>query len=344
MRPFPALALALALPVLLAGSPASADSVSVCAIAQADFRFHDPESTRTRFGMAGDLNATRALAAVDPLSAPLRLTVGSFTLVDLPASGGARRVREVKHGWRVDLPDAFGEQGRFSLRMNPANGNFSASARGFTPGVLLAYSPAGVPVTLTVGEETWATTVDFDTGRPGRWTHRLVVAPTPPPPGGGGGGGGGDGSVVTIASGQQSGITTQRFETVKDQSAWDALWLEHAGSLPAPAVDFGTKMVVGVWLGAKPTTGYSVNIQRMVVPYTVYVGGWCPPCTGQPCPGVPCFGGTPTEGGMADCLEIDPGPGCVSGQAVTYPYHIVVTSRIEGPVVFQLLTATYCNY
>ena len=260
--------------------------------------------------------------------------MGLLVLVDLPSPGVGPRYRETRSGWRLEIRDAFGGRGRVLARMDPLTGLFTLTARGFVAGDLLANGTAAVPVVVQAGNEVYATTLDLDEARPGRWSYRRVVPPRPPPgipPGSGG--------LSTLAAGDQSGITSMRFEVVRDAAAWAALWQEHAGGGTPPSVDFASRMVVGIWLGMKPTTGHTVRIQRIVAPYMVVTGGWCIPC---PDCGVPCFGGDTTPGFLAEVLEIAPGPGCVSGQAVTFPFHIVSVPRVEGPGVFQLQTATYC--
>jgi hypothetical protein len=61
-----------------------------------------------------------------------------------------------------------------------------------------------------------------------------------------------------------SSIHTARNVVVKDAGAWAALWAEHAGtSRPLPAVDFSTSMVVGVFLGERPSGCYGTSISKI---------------------------------------------------------------------------------
>lgn len=42
-----------------------------------------------------------------------------------------------------------------------------------------------------------------------------------------------------------------------------ALWKKHAGDKPAPAVDFGSRTVVAVFLGTRSSAGYAADITRI---------------------------------------------------------------------------------
>lgn len=67
-------------------------------------------------------------------------------------------------------------------------------------------------------------------------------------------------------AGQQSGITQSKNVVIRDAAAWAALWREHtrgAPEAPVPAVDFKKMDVVAVFLGSKPTGGYTVNIEAI---------------------------------------------------------------------------------
>jgi hypothetical protein len=93
------------------------------------------------------------------------------------------------------------------------------------------------------------------------------------------------------------------------QPAWHRAWtLRHegqAGVLPVPEVDFAVSAVVVVEIGARPSTGYTVEVERIVkVDGVLYV------CA----------------------LERQPGPQAVTGPAVTYPSASVATDRFDGPI------------
>jgi hypothetical protein len=71
----------------------------------------------------------------------------------------------------------------------------------------------------------------------------------------------------TVEKTQNSGITEQRFVTVKDANTWNELWAEHTKNVQpppsAPLIDFKEDMVLGVFLGTRPNTCYSVTIDSV---------------------------------------------------------------------------------
>lgn len=98
---------------------------------------------------------------------------------------------------------------------------------------------------------------------------------------------------------------------IRDQQAWKALWEEmHTTMTPMPAlpdVDFTREMIVGAFLGQKPTGGYSVRITRI----------------------------SQTAGGFqVDFKESRPSPDSIVTQALTQPYHLIVLSKHEGKIDF----------
>jgi hypothetical protein len=75
---------------------------------------------------------------------------------------------------------------------------------------------------------------------------------------------GADVAFKVVDATNNSSIHTARNVVVKDAGAWAALWDEHAGtSRPLPAVDFSTSMVVGVFLGERPSGCYGTSISKV---------------------------------------------------------------------------------
>ncbi len=66
--------------------------------------------------------------------------------------------------------------------------------------------------------------------------------------------------VTTLAHSTGSLIDTPRQAVARTAAEWAALWKEHAGSAPAPKVDFGQSTVVAVFLGERMSGGYAVEI------------------------------------------------------------------------------------
>jgi len=104
----------------------------------------------------------------------------------------------------------------------------------------------------------------------------------------------------TLDKGVQSNIDSARQAVARTPAEWSALWKAHDVDRPPPAVDFAREMVVGVFMGSRPTAGFNVEIvgteareHALVVRYR----------------------------------ETAPGPGAVAAQILTSPFHIVALPK-----------------
>ena len=70
--------------------------------------------------------------------------------------------------------------------------------------------------------------------------------------------------LTPLAAGTNSGIAEPREVVVSTAEEWRALWQAHGTDTPPPAVDFSAEMIVGVFLGTRPTPGYSIEIVSVV--------------------------------------------------------------------------------
>ena len=84
----------------------------------------------------------------------------------------------------------------------------------------------------------------------------------------------------------------------------------HSSTTAPPTVDFAQAVVLGVFLGARPTDGYSVEIT------SVRKEG---------------------DGLLAEYRERRPDPAGLVGQIVTAPFHLVTLPRPVGRVEFRQL-------
>jgi hypothetical protein len=66
--------------------------------------------------------------------------------------------------------------------------------------------------------------------------------------------------IRSIDKGLESQMDEARQVAVRSAADWAKLWNQHAGERPRPAVDFSKEMVVGVFLGSRPTAGFSMEI------------------------------------------------------------------------------------
>lgn len=113
--------------------------------------------------------------------------------------------------------------------------------------------------------------------------------------------------LTTIARGTMSSIDEPYQAIVRTEDEWLKLWRRHGSGQPAPHIDFETRMVVGVFLGSRPTAGYSVEIVKV---------------------------GTAEGGLIVEYREAKPAPDRMVAQIVTAPFHLVSLDRQPGAVTF----------
>ena len=116
-------------------------------------------------------------------------------------------------------------------------------------------------------------------------------------------------TFATVTRGQNSGVTDMREVTVKTAAEWEALWTAHRGG-ERPSVDFTKNQVAGVFLGTRPTGGYSVEIVTVRREAT---------------------------GIVIEYVERTPAPDALVTQALTSPFHLVTLERVE-PVRFSRIS------
>jgi len=104
----------------------------------------------------------------------------------------------------------------------------------------------------------------------------------------------------SIDQGQQSGIDVAKQVSARSVEEWDALWKAHAGGRARPSVDFSKDIVAAVFLGSRPSGGYSVQIV-----------------------------GVRQEGAalVVSYKETRPAPDALTAQVLTSPYHIVAIPK-----------------
>ena len=105
----------------------------------------------------------------------------------------------------------------------------------------------------------------------------------------------------TIAKGDQSHIDDAKRVLVRTDAEWTKLWQQHAPDHPRPAVDFTREMVVGVFMGSRPSAGFSTEI----ISATAAPGGAL----------------------IVRYSETMPGAGSVSAQILTFPYHLAAIPK-----------------
>src|SRR5215471_20949903 len=116
-----------------------------------------------------------------------------------------------------------------------------------------------------------------------------------------------------VEQGISSGIRQRKLVIIKTPQAWADLWQTHASlripAPPRPAADFDREMIVVVFAGEKRSGGYGIEIAKI------------------------------EEDAAKNQLrvlfrETQPPPGSMTLQALSQPFDIVKTSRIELPATF----------
>jgi hypothetical protein len=116
--------------------------------------------------------------------------------------------------------------------------------------------------------------------------------------------------MTTIEKGADSAVDDARQVTARTQAEWAKVWRAHAFERAAPKVDFTRDMVVGVFMGSRPTAGFDVAIV-----------------------------GTREDKGvlMVQYRETKPGRDKMTAQILTSPYHLVTIPRFNGDVKFEAI-------
>ena len=117
---------------------------------------------------------------------------------------------------------------------------------------------------------------------------------------------------TTIQRGDLSGIEERREISIRTAAEWTALWKQHSPGQKPPAIDFAHSMVVGVFLGSRPSGGFTIDV-------------------------------TAVQREDADVVVIyrenKPDPKMMVTQMITSPFHLVRVDRQEGPVRFRAAEA-----
>ena len=115
-------------------------------------------------------------------------------------------------------------------------------------------------------------------------------------------------AIRTVGKGAMSAIDEPRRVTVRSAADWGALWKENGANAPLPAVDFSREMVVGVFLGSRPTAGYGVEIVRAVGNSGALI---------------------------VEYVEAAPSRDTLTAQILTAPYHLAAMPKHDGEVTFK---------
>jgi len=116
-------------------------------------------------------------------------------------------------------------------------------------------------------------------------------------------------AFTNVAQGTSSQVDEPRKVIVRSAEEFQALWKTHS-TAPLPKVDFSKSIVVGVFLGMRPTAGYTVGIQAV----------------------------RRTEGGaVVEYIEGVPDKSRMVAQVLTSPFHLVSIPSDVKTVEFKQL-------
>ena len=69
----------------------------------------------------------------------------------------------------------------------------------------------------------------------------------------------------TIEKGEQSNVDDAKQVVVRDAAEWRKVWQQHAPDRPLPPIDFSKESVVAVFMGSRPTAGYTIAIVALAL-------------------------------------------------------------------------------
>ena len=120
-------------------------------------------------------------------------------------------------------------------------------------------------------------------------------------------------SFTDIAKGNSSQQQDAKQVTVRTAAEWNTLWKSHAPTAKMPTDDFTKHMVVGIFLGTKPSDGHQVEIVGVR---------------------------TQEKDLIVEYVQRQPGRGTMAAQILTEPYHLVSVPKHAGTVRFIHVPAT----
>ena len=118
----------------------------------------------------------------------------------------------------------------------------------------------------------------------------------------------GDAPLRALDKGDQSNVDDARQVVARTAPEWTTLWRQHSPDLPRPTVDFAREMVVGVFLGSRPSAGFAIDIVSARDDHGALTVRY---------------------------RETIPPPGAIAAQVITSAYCIVALPRRDGDVRFE---------
>ena len=95
---------------------------------------------------------------------------------------------------------------------------------------------------------------------------------------------------------------------MRTEEEWAKLWNQHAPDHKRPAVDFSRQMVIGAFMGSRPTAGFSIDILSTIQANGVMTVRY---------------------------REVFPPRGAITAQVITSPFDLVTVPTFAGHVRFE---------
>lgn len=114
--------------------------------------------------------------------------------------------------------------------------------------------------------------------------------------------------LVPVAHGPLSNRATEDQVVVRDADAWERVWRSLPTKQDPPSVAFDQTMMVGVFVGNRPSAGYRIEVTGVRRDGDALIVSW---------------------------REVPPAEGAVVSQTVTTPFALAAVTRHDGPVRFE---------
>jgi hypothetical protein len=185
----------------------------------------------------------------------LRIEVGGIQVFPAESGPDGRwKHRGMTGLWTYRERRSGTREGVRRLVINMDEGWLRLKAKRLDLSALREAGPEDVEVALTHEDRTYRQTITFSPARKG-WFYIDEATPPPVP---------GPFEWRIVDSGTFSPIRdrVETYPVALDPVIWEVLWDQHGGAdgAPAPQVDLGREMVMGVVLAERPETGYGVEI------------------------------------------------------------------------------------
>ena len=113
---------------------------------------------------------------------------------------------------------------------------------------------------------------------------------------------------MTLDKGDHSNVDDAKQVVVRTEAEWAKLWTQHSPDHKRPAVDFSRQMVIGAFMGSRPTAGFSIDIVSTIQANGVLTVRY---------------------------REVMPSRGAITAQVITSPFDLVTVPAFAGDVRFE---------